>query len=97
MARGDQRDQQTRATAENADVLAEERSDQAERVPRRRTQASKARVAQWLVRGWYLVQVTRQLVPSRQCRWCSYALEHLHRTHRRSLPCYALCMPACRD
>jgi hypothetical protein len=60
MARdGDERDQRTRDTAENANVLAEGRADQAERVPRRRTQASKARVAQWLVRGWYLGQVTR--------------------------------------
>jgi hypothetical protein len=74
MARGDQRDQQTRDNAENADVLAEGRADQAERVPSRRTQASKARVAQWLVRRWYLGQVTRQLVPSRQCPWRSYTL-----------------------
>ncbi|WIA19482.1 hypothetical protein OEZ85_004094 [Tetradesmus obliquus] len=48
MARGDRRSQQTTSTAENANVPAEGRADQAERLPRRRTSASKARVAQWL-------------------------------------------------
>ncbi|WIA39755.1 hypothetical protein OEZ86_005813 [Tetradesmus obliquus] len=48
MDRGDRRSHQTSSTAENANVPAEGRADQAERLPRRRTSASKARVAQWL-------------------------------------------------
>jgi hypothetical protein len=97
MARGDRRTQQTTSIAENANVPAEGRADQAERLPRRRTQASKARVAQWLVRGWYLGQVTRPLVPFLPCCERAFNLEVSWPSHDMFDAMLRCMHAACRD